>query len=292
MDKKKVIFSVIPCAIAIALGVSVGYYFGKQFLGVTVDYSSVNAEDLEDNINNLYSTYKSTSEDKYFSNFKHYEIVNISLKKLSEVEYFSTTGIGAANASGIVQSVNDKFIKYKDSYFDESISNSSLVHVAKRFYQDSDSIDVYNGSVTSSTSASFDENSKEIYTLEKFEEEWGKTLTRGSIYIISSKTVEEGTITQNEDGNYEIYLKLDPTLSVMRYVKQMKKISDLGDYPVFSNVELTFTVDKTLTLLSSYVNENYEVNKIGKHATNGTLTTTYNYEISEIPDLDKNCSYD
>lgn len=294
-SKKAIILgTVIPLIATAAIGSFLGYYFGKQYLIKQVDYSNLSAEDLEDNNSKVYKEFASLSnKEEAFNKYEPYEVINIALNKLSEVENLKIVNSGSANAAGVVQKINGVSLKNKDSYFNESISSSSLVKVAKRFYQVNDEVDVYDGQVSSDTTASYDESSKVSYTEKDFENTWGKTVDRSNVYVVSSKTYKEGNISKDENNNYKVYVKLDPTLSVIRYVKQMKEMSSLKDYPSFSNVELTYTIDKDFTILESVATENYEVNKFGTHSTESTLTSKYYLNVNEqIPSLDTNCSYE
>ena len=71
-------------------------------------------------------------------------------------------------------------------------------------------------------------------------------------YVVSNKTIHSsyggdatntGFGTRNLDGTYTFKLKLNVDQSVMNYVKQMKHMSELGNYPIFSTIELEFTLD-------------------------------------------------
>lgn len=295
--KKKsaiILGTVIPLVVTAGVGAFLGYYFGKQYLVKQVDYSNLSAEELEDDNTKIYKEFNALSnKEDAFSKYEPYEVINIALNNLSQVENLKIVNSGAANAAGVVQKINGVSIRNGDSYFNESISSSSLVKVAKRFYQSNNEVDVYDGDVSSDTTASYKESSKVSYTEADFENTWGKTVDRSNVYVVSSKTYKEGSISKDENNNYKVYVKLDPSLSVIRYVKQMKEMSSLKDYPSFSNVELTYTIDKDFTILESVANENYEVNKFGTHSTESSLTSTYYLNKNEsIPSLDASCSYE
>ena len=282
--KKGIIITSIVSILSIGLGTGVGLYFGQEFLTNKTNYDALDADNLEDDNKALYQKYLKMND---YSSLESYQLVNISLYKLSTLDYFSSIEEGEAVASGITQTINGKNIKNKSSYFNESISNSSLVHIAKRFYQNDDEIDEYTGNVKSATSAEYKEDSKSISTLNEFENKWGKTLDRPCIYIISSKTVVSSSV-DFYDNQYKISLELNPSTSVIRYVKQMKSMSQLSSYPEFSKVKLTFTLDSKLTLLEFETDETYEVFKFGKHNTNGKLKTTYFYDLEEkMPSLNE-----
>lgn len=287
-NKTNFIITSIVSMIAIAGGIGVGLYLGQEFITPRIDYSNFNETELEDNNKELYNKYLKLDSDSY-NQLKPYEMVNIGLYKLSLLENFSMLEEGAVNASGIIQSINGKTIKYGNKYFNESISDSSLVHVAKRFYQENEIIDEYTGSVISPVEASYEEETKLESSLSDFEKRWGKTLSRGSIYVVSSKTVIDSSLQIN-DNKYKIKLTLDPITSVSRYVRQMKEMSSLSRYPEFSSVELNFVLDSSLNLITSKSIETYEVYKFGKHTSNGELSVKYLYDLDEeIPELNEPC---
>lgn len=293
-DKKskslKIIVTISMGLVAAGGGVGLGLFFGQEFLTPQTNYN-YNIKDLEDDVDSLYRKYKSMDESQY-SSFKPYEMVNIGYKKLVEHSNFYSYSIGNVNASGILQTIFATSMKYDHSYFNESISQSSLVQVAKRFYQsNSGSVELYKGSATSSSTAVWDENSKQQYSDEEFEDLYGKKLSKSCIYIISSKTVKNSNI-EFKDNVYTVELDLDPVLSVVRYVKQMSSMSDLSRNPEFHSVKITYKLDNSLALLEADIIENYEVYKFGKHKSVGTLTETFVYDTNtEIPTLDKNCNY-
>lgn len=290
-NKKNFIITLVITVLSIGCGVGAGLYLGQEFITPQIDYSSYNELELEDDNDALYNRYLSTNQSAYLSTFKPYELVNISLKKLSKEVSYRSTDIGAVVAAGVTQTIYGTSIKENDSYFNESISNSSLVKVAKRFYQIDDQVSIYSGGVISSTIASWDSSSLQEMSTEDFEYLWGKTLDRSSIYIVSSKTILDEGKVEKIGTNYKVTLNLDPIKSVIRYVRQMKMMSDLSRSPDFTSVNITYTLDQNLRLLNCDINENYEVWKFGKHASSSHLTTTYYYQGSSIPDLNTNCQY-
>lgn len=288
-NKKSLIFTSITSIIVISLGVGIGLYFGQEFLTPSINYGQYDIVTLEDDNDKLYEQYKNTDASKY-SEFESYEMVNIGFKKLDDLSSYSSTEIGEVNASGIVQTIYGKSIKRNSTFFSESISNSSLVKVAKRFYQEGDATTIYTGSVENVNVAKWDIDSKEELGNDEFENIWGKNLSRDSIYIISSKTVLDSK-TEKLDNGFKVELSLDPVKSVIRYVKQMSEMSELSRNPEFTSVNLTVELDSNLNLLSITSNETYDVWKFGKHTSNGKLIKKYDYNEENIPDLNTNCNY-
>ena len=63
-------------------------------------------------------------------------------------------------------------------------------------------------------------------------------------------------MTKVEDG-YKVELELDNLYGVKNYVKQMKGISNLYQYPIFEYVHLTFELDSSLEIKFMHVKEKY-----------------------------------
>ena len=302
ITKKALIFGIIvPCTCLAVGGVVLGTMLGKMVFVAEVDHSQIDIKGLEDDQTKLMKKYngmKDSTIDEYLSSFKAYELANIGLNKVSEHENVRSVGIGMvlANVSGlkVEQGIRSNYVKVGDEMLQESISASSMVKVAKRFYQNKTEVKYYNGKYKELEKSEFTESSlKETYTLEDYEDVWGRDYTRPTIYIISSKTVLEYTASKDDDNHINVSLELDPFTSVARYVKQMRMMSDLTKDPNFSKVHINFVLDKDLSLLSSHIEETYKTYYMGVWAdTTGTLDETRHYdETIAIPGLSEGCDY-
>lgn len=300
-SKKKMIILSSVAVVTIALGVAAGTIIGKLVFVPEVDYSNIDINSLEDDQVKLMKRYESSSTssiDEFISKFKPYELVNISLNKIGQHQYVRGVGKGlvTANVSGIKvnQEIRSNNVKVGTDLFSESISASSMVKVAKRFYQDKTSVKYYDGKYKEIESCEFSEKSlKGTFSIEQFDEEWGRDFTRPTIYIISSKTIKEAKANKLED-KITISLELDPFTSVARYVKQMRMTSDLKKDPNFSKVHIDFTLDKNLNLLENTINETYKTYYAGVWAdTSGTLTEVKHYDEESlvIPSLSEDSNY-
>ena len=100
-------------------------------------------------------------------------------------------------------------------------------------------------------------------------------------------------IKDNADGTKTIALDLDPTLSVIRYVKQMKMTGGLSQEPIFHSVHLDLTVDEQLKLYEFFSDEYYDVHMIiDAKNSNGKLSQKFKYETKEIPTPDVDINYE
>ena len=293
IDKKSVIIYSVSGAVVLALGIAAGVLVGQNTFKQTMDYSQFDTGEIEVDYSQKYEEFKKTNSSKYFTAFTPVELANISLLKLGDIDSFYSQKEGSVIAAGVEQTINAYTIKNGNRYFEENISSSSFVKAANRFYQEGESVDWYKGKYVSPTKGSYPDSSKTEYTLESFEEVWGGTKDRGTIYIISEQTVLSSEIKDNSDGTKTIALDLDPTLSVIRYVKQMKMTGGLSQEPIFHSVHLDFTVDEQLKLLEFFSDEYYDVHMvIDAKNSNGKISQKFKYEEKEIPGIDTDINYE
>lgn len=293
LNKKSVILYSVAGALTIAVAVAAGVLVGQNTFKEKMDYSQFDTGEIEVDYSSKYEDFKKTSEDKYFTNFSPIELANIALLKLGDVENFYSTKSGKVLAAGVEQTITAATIKNGNSYFEENISASSIVKAANRFYQEGEEVDWYKGKYISQTKGNYPESSKTNYTLEGFEETWGCTKDRGCAYIISEQTVLESSIKDNNDGTKTIQLEMDPTLSVLRYVKQMKMTGGLSQEPIFHAVHLDITVDTKLVLQEFFSDETYDVHMvIDAKNSNGKISQKFKYEEKEIPNINTDFNYE
>lgn len=293
VDKKSVIIYSISGAVTLAVGIAAGVLVGQNVFKQSMDYSQYSTDEIEVDYSKKYEDFKKSNSSKYFTDFTSIELANISLLKQGEIDSFYSTKSGTVLAAGVEQTINACTIKNGERYFEENISASSFVKAANRFYQEGENVDWYKGKYVNPTKGDYPESSKTNYTLEDFEESWGCTKDRGCPYIISEQTVLESSIKDNADGTKTIALDLDPTLSVIRYVKQMVMTGGLSQPPVFHSVHVDFTVDENLTLLELFVDEYYDVHMvIDAKNSNGKMTQKFKYETKEIPTVNVDVNYE
>ena len=273
------------CLSCCGLGVGVGLILNHFLSFESVDYSGLDINDYEDDVTKLISKYNKTDSNKYLTTFAPHELACIARYKAAQHQNVKYIGIGQVNAAmGIKQSVRGYYLKHGNDYFFESISKSKLVGINKRFYQGADKVTIYYGSGSDPEKAKWDENDREDFTIEDFTDIWGKDLSRASAFIISSKTIIADESSATKDGN-EIFLslELDPLTSVLRYVKQMKAMSDLDDYPTFHKMHIDMKLDEDLNLLWNKTYETYDVKSFGVTSKNttGGMDETFYYDVTE-----------
>ena len=277
----------ISCLVAIVAGASVGTYFGIVMSKPGINYDAFDPLSYEDDVSILMDKYNKNNS---INQFQPYDLVNIAAYKYANEEHTSSITHGQVKAAGVKQLIYAYDVHIGNDIFNESISYSSLVKCASRFYEGPEKIKEYLGSSVKESGTAKWKFDQEV-TLEEHENLWGKHLTRPLIYIVSSKTVLDSNLEEQND-NYIVTLNLDPITSVLRYVKQMVKVSNLKKSPQFSSIQLTFTLDKELNLKQLDVSEKYTVYVVGENKSNATLTQVFNHQSSEpIPDTETDIVY-
>ena len=309
MKSKSILLMSIGIVRSSGLGVGLGYVLSNFFPHVVKDvkYDFDEKYLRADSDACLKKFEKFDGSEKAFDgkSMAGWEIINASLKKFESQESNMSQGIGFAKARvgpiDVVQQIRSTMYRVDDSYFEESLSKSSVVNVAWRMYQNGDETKRYKGACPSNVEKPvFDANaSPSTYTESEYFDYAGRNLDGSScIYLISDKTLSsenqkvtsglpKNEIKKNEDGTYTISVELDPRKSVVNYIRQMKATTDMNGNPVFDYVHLSWTVTKNGDLISSVSNEKYFASTPqGSSNLEGQLVTHYsvggNYKIPEL----------
>ena len=291
ITKKSIILYSVIGVVGISLSAVAGVLIGRNLFKQDA-YAGLDINNAEVDYNEVYVRFKTSNASSYFEDFSHVELANIALLKCNEVNNFYTITNGSVEAAGVKQTIHGTTIRDGDNYFEESISSSSFVKSTNRFYQNDDGVKWYKGKYVDLDSGDYSNPKTTDYTIDEFDDTWGKSLKRACIYIVSNKSCLNSEMKVNEDGNYEISLDLDPTLSVLRYVKQMIMTGGLSEAPVFHSVNLKFTVDKDVNLLTFKTYEVYDVHMvIDAKNSKGSLTQEFKYEKRDIPTLTDATNY-
>ena len=293
MNKKAVTLYSIAGILTLGIGVAAGVLVGQNVFKQKVDYSQFDTNEIEVDYSAKYEDFKKTDSKKYFTDFTPIELANITFLKLDDTENWVARKYATVLAAGVEQTINAINIKKGDIYFEENISQSTLVKAAHRFYQEGEGIEYYKGKYVNPTKADYPDSGHKEYTLEGFEDEWGGTKDCMCIYIVSEATVIKNQLIDNSDGTKTISADLDPTLSVIHYVKQMKMTGGLSQEPIFHSVHLDFKVDDQLRLLEIDIEECYDVHMIidAKNSI-GKVNQVFKYEEREIPEVNTGLDYD
>lgn len=303
----------IGLVLAISLGVGTGYILSGVFPpyqkpDLTSDLDPLNYAVSAKEKAKLLESYKG---DPLHTKLKKWDLINAAFSKFENSKYNQSKGIGKAAAIigplRVDQQIRSTMIRNDESFFEESLSRSSAVKVAWRMYQDNNKDGKtyrYKGDCPNDVEKPvFNANAEPtmVATEEEYLEAAGRNLDgNASIYIVSEKTMASSEqdvtsglpfeeIKTNDDGSYTINLELNPLLSTLYYVRQMKQTTPMNSTPIFDYVHLSVTFTKDLDLISSTSTERYFASTpSGSSNIEGALTTTFsvgNADSFVIPSL-------
>ncbi len=285
---KTLLSYILTIGIAAAAGVGSGIVLKRTVGPIDEMYPpGFDPKEFSPNVDAIMAKYNNLS-DKSINGVKSYsdaDVINIVLEKYKQCENCYSIGIGLASTI-VKQTIRNAQIKKGDQYFEEQISYSDMVNVAKRSIQNgkNGNIDLYNGNASGPTNASYPSKPSSTYTKSDYKNYLGKTLDEMFIYIISEKTVLDSKRTINAE-DVTISLNLNPNLSTFYYKTQMLNISGLANLPPFTEVKLTYTFRKDdLMLQHLSVNETFTATKAGIPVPAQTTNTIENYY---YPDVEK-----
>ena len=254
--KKKLVTSIIVGVFAIAAGVGAGIVIDKFVLGqISANYDGMDAGDYSMDTDSFMEKYNALGNcDDYSTKFTPAEMINIGFTLYKRFDNTMSITKGTVHAAGTEQLIRAANVKADGEYLEESIS-LGVIPVATRTYQNSENIRLIRGTNIQAEGAVWPDECV-VYTNEEYIEDFGKTPSDPCIYIISSKTITESSITR--DGtDYVISTKLTKKSSVLNYIRQMKSISNLKEYPSFNKMEITFTLDSNLLIKKAVTSEAY-----------------------------------
>jgi len=295
ITKKKIfIFASISLVALLATGFG-GYMIWNNQKNVPPTYEDFNPEDyLDDNVP-LFSDFEtfrleSPSLGDYVERYNPYQLFNLAVYESQKNDFIKFQVNGLVNVGGLKQNILAYQLKNVNQYFYESISKG-LISVAKRFYQ-TDEITWYRGKYNQSNEMVWNPESEMTVPIEEFQEVWGFDLSIFSPYIVSSLTCLETSTTILEDNKIQISLDLDPFFSVLNYVKQMVKMGNLEEAPIFKNINVKISFDENFLIQLTEIFEQYKVKKFGWFDATGTLSGNFAFGIQEeFPPLDTEIIY-
>ena len=291
MTKKKkiILFSIIGVCVLGIITTTTLFLVMNVFRKGKKQDETVRVEDYDTNYDGVYASLNeklaAKNYEQIISESTDLGIIQYSLsKKVNEKHYYSITK-GTSKALIATQDIYATFIKNNDQYYQESIS-AGLINTAKCFYTYGNETKEYSGKVNSDKeSATYDSSNFTKYTKEELFEELGFDYSKPTIYLIHKDTLLSSEKEKDNNDNFVIKASLNPTLSTLKYIRQQKHMGSLEAYPEFSKVELTFTIDKELNLLSLRSVETSRVKK-GIWVTNNTdMIESFTFEAKEIPEI-------
>lgn len=277
-------FSVLSIFMVIA--VFGGLLVGKIIVGKldTFDPTKYSAENYIESQSNiaLWST-------KQIGDLTPTQIFVVAQARLSNCSYYGvyTKGYNGED-KGVVTTLGMKqdlygyrYVVDGNGYFDYYSTGLATVVKKVEYKVGEDKFYCYEGVIKNDTTTwtlKKTEDGKDYRNGEEYKQMVGCDADNPIDYIISTKTVKEEKSNGVKDGLHSFTLKLDPSTSVLYYVKKMKYMSGF-DYPKFKDIEIRFEVDDQMNLQNMYINENYLV--LGMDA-NSKYKMEFHYESVEV----------
>lgn len=297
--KTWVLYTIIGAS-ALAVGASGGVIYKRVIAEPTENITGFNPDLCKPNTEELFEKFnKAGSVDAAVKSMEPFEIVNYSFEKYKQCEYSVSFCTGLADTA-VKQYVRSGQIKRGSNYFEEQISKSSMVGVAKRMFQEGEQANtrVYNetgsGNVVVDDIDAYATYMDEPidYTYEEYKVAWGRNLPDMSIYLIASSTVESQEI-KKEENCYKVTLSLQPVKGAYNYRFQMKTISDLASLPPFTLLDLTYWLDSDLTIVKMNEHSKFTATMVGISAPVENNINYYYFpnKQMEFPKLDEKLDY-
>jgi len=243
------------------------FYIANVLNKVNYDFSEAS---LRDDGQAIYQTIVGSG--KSLDKFSASELFVAAEYNLGVQENYYATTLGAIQPSiGSKQDIWGYKKKTGNIYECESASKGMMSLAEKYFYDTTtQTATIYKASKVSTSGCSYPSSPTWTMSLNEYRDEYGTSPDAPCVpYVISSKTVIEGTdsVKSIGGGKYQVSFSLTKDSSVMNYVKQVKHMSGLKDYPVFKNIIITAIIDSDLKFTYLRYDEAYSVMYFGVMAT-------------------------
>ena len=171
------------------------------------------------------------------------------------------------------QNVHNVRVVTDDSVFTEAISTSMFVKIGEQKYFKDGAILVRKASSVSADSATWSDQIVAI-SQQDYQDAYGQDPRNLSNYVISRDTVQNPTMTANDDGTYTVTFDLEPAGASAYYKHQVRTYSGASKNPEFTAVHMVWTIDANWDLLRMDTVESYSVAMSGLGSLNCTSTLT------------------
>lgn len=300
--KPSVLYAIIGFS-AIAIGAGAGVIYKRVIMDPKEEITGFNPEVCKADLDALTKEVKSyKSKKEAFEGMQPVDIANYALETYKNYE--NSVSVCSGMAKTVVdQEIRNVQIKNGDTYFEESVSKSSMVGVGKRMLQKGTEGDVKLYDAKSANDITIDADkvhteykpSPETKTMAEYKKDYGRSLPEMFIYCIHKITIipEKCSKEALPNGDYKVVLELDPKMGGYNYRYQMQTISGLDALPVFEYITLTFTLDSNLDVKTENIHEKYKATMMGiSPDIENTIDTVFhpNKEY-KIPELNEDVDY-
>ena len=290
--KKSVLRKILACVawvLIIVIGGAGGYVIGDIIIA-KLDVYDPNAYSEDALVEN--ETTINQWKDQNILSLSATQVFVVAEHKLDNCSYYSMTtkGYDGEEAGVISNSVAPQTLKgYRYVNGDTAYFNyfsDGIMPVVKRteFTPGGDEYYTYNGSFEGKqVKWTLDPpEGKDFRTKEEYIALVGCDANDAIDYVVSRKTVLTESEMTREGDFYHYTITLSPKKSVANYVKKMKYMSGLADYPSFTSIEIDFVVDGDMNFQTIKIKESYKVNYGLTVACSGSFGYYFDYDDIEI----------
>ena len=273
VSKKRKFLNMMSFALVGFVAIFFGYLAGNFYIANVlnkVDYSAFSEEVLRDDAAAVYNDIKTSG--KVLDQYNAVELfVGAEYMLGTQVSYYADIEGAIQPSIGSTQAIWGYKSKQDNLYDCEQVSKG-MVSVAEKYTWDvqSQTAKIYKASKISTNKAEYPADPTWTMNLEEYREEYGTSPDSPCVpYIVSSKTYLVGSdkVTKLANGNYQLTFQLATDSSVINYIKQMKHMAGLPDYPAFKTIQVTAVVDADLKFINLRYDEAYNVMYFGVMAT-------------------------
>ena len=251
--------------VAVLFGYMAGNFYIANVLN-KVDYGSFDEVTLRDDGLAMFTDIKTSG--KSIDQYSAVELfVGAEYMLGTQVSYYADIEGAIQPSIGSTQSIWGYKSKNDNVYDCEQVSKG-MVSVAERYTWDMDTqtANIYKASKISTNKAEYPNDPTWVMGLDEYRKEYGTAPDSPCVpYIISSKTYIAGSdkVTKLQNGTYQLTFQLKTDASVINYIKQMKHMAGLPDYPAFKNIYVTAIIDSDLKITYLRYDESYNVMYFG-----------------------------
>lgn len=281
LTKKRKVLNFLSYALVGLVAVFFGYFSGNLYIANVlnkVDYGAFVEADLRDDSAEVYGRVTAGN----ITSFKAGELFIAAEHALGLRDNFYATSTGVIQPSIGSKQIIWGFKSKAGKIWESENVSKGMMSVGERYYYNEETgvTNVYKATKYGDMSAEFSGTSVD-YNYDDYRAEYGTAPNGGVVpYIVSSKTVVAGTekVESIGGGKYKLTFDLTTDSSVINYIKQVKHMSGLADYPTFKNIMVTAVIDSDLKFISLRYDESYTVVYFGVMATcSGYVENVFTY---------------
>lgn len=272
---------------AVVSGIILGIIYQNFFDKKPMDYSKYSQNGLRDDEAAIVQQYGKSD----IGTLTGINAFIIAEHKSRQQQTVTMRGDGWINAMNVKQNMHTiRYLDYtREMYYVENISKGSVIlgidtNIAERNYYDTKSgmVSVFQGRNVRETTADFNmSNPNQTVTLKDWENLNGTTPLSFQPYIVSTKTVIDSTtptacVLDDGRNGYTFQLSVNPK-SAYLYVRQIKNLSGLAEYPSFDYINIKVFLNEDGTFHTIDCDERYYVKKGIPVETTSKLTYHFIY---------------